>query len=310
MSRSARCGHVVEGEEPSAQLGGQLGRSSFSISARPRPAAAGGALAQDRRAPPPCRSPCACLHATSALSSVVRASPTSRRTSGATDSMVAMRLSTSGRSFSESRSMTPAAREESSEERTRAMVCGCSRWRTMASASGSAWETGPRASSGGGGGRTPSKARRAASGPERALGHLAEEVVAGRRVAGGRLHVAHELLEGFVHDQGSTGAQLLGAERDAPQLHLAQNLEDRGGHVGADAQQDGGGALAPQAVGLRQRGDGSGGRQGARHGRGGVRHWGSSGFGSLAARRPSRPSGWRRRGRGPWWRAPWPVRAG
>ncbi len=113
-------------------------------------------------------------------------------------------------------------------------------------------------------------------GPQRPLRHLAQQVVAAGGVARHRLHGVDELLEGLVHDLGSTGAQLLGSQRDAPELHLAQHLEDGGGDVGADAQEDRGGALAAEAVGLHQGGDGGGGGGG---GSSGVRHWGASCWG-------------------------------
>jgi hypothetical protein len=103
--------------------------------------------------------------ATSAFSSVESAWPISFSTSGATESMTAMRRRMSARKRSGIRSITAAARLASSDERTSATVCGCSCESTMASASGSAVDTGPSTSSAGGGGSSPSKMRFATSAP-------------------------------------------------------------------------------------------------------------------------------------------------
>jgi hypothetical protein len=64
--------------------------------------------------------------ATSALSSLESAWPTSRRISGATDSMVAMRRRAFWRSSAGRWPTTATARQDSSAESTSATVCGCS----------------------------------------------------------------------------------------------------------------------------------------------------------------------------------------
>ncbi len=133
-------------------------------------------------------------------------------------------------------------------ESTSAMVWGCSCMSTMASDSGSAWDTGPRTSSGGGGGTTPSKARRAASEPRARVATSREQVVASSRVAAHELHGVHEGAERLGEGGRLHGAQPLGSGGHAADLALAELAEDAGGHVGAEPEQDGGGAqraLAP-----------------------------------------------------------------
>ena len=173
--------------------------------------------------------------------------PTSRSTSGATASSSASRRRICGRCTSGTVFITAAARVGSIAPSTSATVCGCSRDRIMASASGSAWRhraqhlVDQRARA------TPSKARRAISGPSTCSTISRSSAVAG-------LGVAADLVQ-RRRRSGSAPRDGVGVLADLACAPAAMRRTTGSSRcwkiarrqIGAQAQQQRGGALRARA---------------------------------------------------------------